>query len=179
MAEQTQKPWMVEGLGSQHDRSAFDCGQASLNDWLKLRAGQFAKRDLARTYVLVRADEVEVFGYYALSTHHVRFESLPGDQSKGLPHSEIPVVLLGRLAVDRSVRGQGLGKVLLVDSLRRVQHLADHVGVRGMEVDALDDSARAFYIKFGFVPLLDDPNHLFLSMKVIRKLHLPAWTDHP
>lgn len=86
---------------------------------------------------------------------------------------DIPVVLLGRLAVDRSVQGRGLGSWLLVDVLRRAQYLAEHIGIRAIEVDALDDAARTFYLKFGFIPLLDAPCHLFLPMQAIRKLGLP------
>ncbi len=84
----------------------------------------------------------------------------------------IPVVLLGRLAVDRSVQGQGLGELLLLDALRRAQHIADEIGVRAVEVDAIGEKARAFYARYGFVQLVDDPNHLFLSLQVIRKLAL-------
>jgi len=165
--------WTIERLGSSHDRTTFDCGNAILTDWLKQRAGQFDKRDLARTYVATRSGDRIVLGYYAISSHRVTHEALPTDEAKGLPRLDLPVVLLGRLAVDRSVQGQGLGTLLLIDALRRAQYLAAHVGVRAVEVDAIDDAARQFYLRFGFVPLLDDPNHLFLSMSVIRKLNLP------
>jgi GNAT superfamily N-acetyltransferase len=165
-------PWVIERLARGHDRSAFDCGQAPLNDWLKLRAGQYAKKDLARTYVAVRPGQMVVTGYYAISTHRVSYEALPPDQAKGLPKIDVPVVLLGRLAVDRTAQGQGLGSLLLIDALRRAQHISGEVGIRAVEVDALDDAARRFYLRFGFVSLIDDPNHLFLAMHVIRKLGL-------
>jgi GNAT superfamily N-acetyltransferase len=90
-----------------------------------------------------------------------------------LPKIAVPVVLLGRLAVDRTVQGQGLGAHLLIDALRRTECLAEAVGIRAVEVDAIDDAARRFYLKFGFGPLADDPNHLFLPLHVIRKLRLP------
>jgi GNAT superfamily N-acetyltransferase len=166
-------PWVIEKLSGGHDRSAFDCGHALLNDWLKLRAGQYAKRDLARTYVAVGGGQSAVLGYYAISSHQVRYESLPPDQAKGLPRIDVPVVLLGQLAVDRTVQGQGLGSLLLIDALRRAQHISEQVGIRAVEVDALDDAARRFYLQFGFVSLADDLNHLFLAMRVIRKLGLP------
>jgi GNAT superfamily N-acetyltransferase len=165
--------WKIERLGASHDRTAFDCGNPVLTDWMKQRAGQFEKRDLARTYVATRSGDRIVLGYYAISNHRVTHESLPAEEAKGLPRLDVHVVLLGRLAVDRSVQGRGLGSLLLIDALRRARHLAEHVGIRAVEVDAIDDSARRFYLKFGFVPLLDDPNHLFLSMHVIRKLGLP------
>ena len=173
MAESPSDDWTIERLGSSHDRTAFNCGNPVLNDWLRLRAGQFEKRDLARTYVATKVGVGIVMGYYAISNHRVTHESLPAEEARGLPRLDVPVVLLGRLSVDRSVQGQGLGSLLLIDALRRAQHLAEHVGIRAVEVDAIDDVARQFYSRFGFVPLLDDPNHLFLSMQVIRKLGLP------
>lgn len=121
--------------------------------------------------------ESRVAGYYAISSHHVGYESLPADQAKGLPRIDVPVVLLGRLAVDQSARGQGLGSLLMIDALRRAEHLAARLGIRAVEVDAIDEAARQFYLKFGFTPLEDQPNHLFLPMHVIRKLNLPPMTD--
>jgi GNAT superfamily N-acetyltransferase len=173
LAETRKDDWTIQRLGSNHDRTTFDCGNPILTDWLRQRASQFEKRDLARTFVATRSGDRIVLGYYAISNHRVIHETLPANEAKGLPRLDIPVVLLGRLAVDRSVLGQGLGSLLLVDALRRAQHLAEHVGIRAVEVDAVDDAARQFYLRFGFVPLLDDPNHLFLSIRVIRKLNLP------
>ncbi len=143
--------WTVERLDKHHEREHFDCGNDLLNDWLKQRAGQFDRRDLARTFVAVRPGENVVCGYYAVSSHSVRLESLPADEAKGL----------------------GLGGHLLIDVLRRAQHLAEHVGIRAVEVDAIDEAARTFYLRYGFLELQDDPRHLFLPMSVIRKLHLP------
>jgi GNAT superfamily N-acetyltransferase len=165
-------PWLIVPLAPEHDRSAFDCGVPALNDWLAQRAGQFDRKDLARTYVAVRPGESAVLGYYALSSHAVRYEALPADQAKGLPRLDVPVALLGKLAVDRGMQGQGLGGDLLVDALRRVQFLADEIGIRAVEVDAIDDAARRFYERNGFVPLLDNPRHLFLPVRVIRALKL-------
>ena len=112
-------------------------------------------------------------GYYAVSNHQVNFDALPEDLAKGLPTIDIPVVLLGRLAVDRSVQGQGLGEYLLIDALRRATHVSEHIGTRAVEVHALDEAARRFYLKHGFVPLRDDRQHLFLPMQAIRRLDLP------
>jgi GNAT superfamily N-acetyltransferase len=179
LAADAAAPWAIEKLGRGHDRSAFDCGQASLNDWLRLRAGQHAKKDLARTYVAVREGQPAVLGYYAISTHGVSHEALPPEQAKGLPKIDVPVVLLGRLAVDGTVQGQGLGSLLLLDALRRALHISEEVGIRAVEVDALDDTARRFYLRFGFVSLADDRNHLFLAMSVIRQLGLPPLGSGP
>jgi GNAT superfamily N-acetyltransferase len=164
--------WTIRRLDKAHDRSVFNCGQPMLNEWLKDRAGQFDRRDLSRTFVATRPDEAPVLGYYAVSTHRVIYDVLPSTEAKGLPRLDIPVVLIGRLAVDQSVQGQGLGALLLVDALRRSMQISEQVGIRAVEVDALDDTARNFYLKFGFRPLLDDPRHLFIPMQEIRKLKL-------
>ena len=108
--------WTIERLGSSHDRTAFDCGNPILTDWLKQRASQFEKRDLSRTYVATKSVDRLVLGYYAISNHRVTHEALPPDEAKGLLRLDVPVVLLGRLAVDRSVQGQGLGSLLLIDA---------------------------------------------------------------
>ena len=174
MADRTKHDWQVEPFDKAvHDRSQFDCGHPGLNEWLQKRVSQFEKRDLARTYVLVEQGDPVIRGYYAISNHTVVYEALPEDQAKGLPQIDTPAVLLGRLAIDRSVQGQGLGEFLLLDALRRAEYLSHYIGVRTVEVDVIDETAKQFYMKYGFVPLRDDPHHLFLPMTVIRKLKLP------
>ncbi len=173
MPEPIEQAWKVQRLGGGHGRASFDCGKSPLNEWLLHFAGQYERRDLARTYVAVREGDPRVLGYYAISNHLVRYDALPEEQARGLPAIDISVVLLGRLAVDKTVQGQGLGRHLLIDALRRVAHVSEHIGVRAVEVDAIDDDARQFYLKFGFVSLLGDQQHLFLPMQVIRKLELP------
>src|SRR5688572_30324837 len=117
--------WIIRRLGKSHDRSAFDCGQVMLNEWLKDRAGQFDRRDLSRTFVATRPGETLVLGYYAVSTHRMIYDVLPAAEAKGLPRLDVPVVLIGRLAVDQSVRRQGLGALLLVDALRRSVQISE------------------------------------------------------
>jgi GNAT superfamily N-acetyltransferase len=166
--------WTIEKLDRRHDRAVFSCGQQILDDWLKLRANQYQKKDLARTYVAVRTGEDAVVGYYALATHRVCYDALSEAQAKGLPRIDIPVILLGRLAVDRSVQGQGLGSLLLVDALRRAEQLANLIGIRAVEVDAIDEAARTFHLRYGFTPLNDDPRHLYLPMQAIRRMGLSS-----
>ncbi len=165
--------WRIERLGRSHGRGFFRCGNEMLDEWLKRRAGQWGRSELTRTYVGVRDGETRVLGYYAISSHHVSFQNLPHHEARHLPEIDVPVVLLGRLAVDESAQGHGLGRLLLLDALRRAQHLATELGIRAVEVDAIDQDARRFYLRFGFTPLTDDPKHLFLPMLVIRKLGLP------
>ncbi len=172
MAEPARPAWEVRRLDKSHNRSSFDCGKPELNQWLHQLAGQYDRRDLARTYIVTIAGEPAVAGYYCISSHQVSYDALPEQEAKGLPEIDVPVVLLGRLAVDRSAQGQGLGEWLLMDALRRAAFIAEHVGVRAVEVHALDDDARRFYLKFGFVALRDDRRHLFLPMRVVRQLDL-------
>ena len=164
--------WSIQRLDRKHDRSKFDCGEPTLNDWLKNRAGQFDRRDLSRTFVATRPDDAVVCGYYAISTHRVQHIDLPAVEAKKLPQLDVPVVLLGRLAVDKSAQGAGLGGLLLVDALRRTVHISEQVGICAVEVEAINAAARQFYLKFGFRPLLDDSQHLFMPMHEIRKLKL-------
>jgi GNAT superfamily N-acetyltransferase len=164
--------WTIQRLARRHERSSFDFGQPALNDWLIHKAGQFERRDLARTYVATRPEETHVGGYYAISSHRVLFEALPEAEAKGLPRLDVPVLLLGRLAVDQAFQGKGLGALLLIDALRRALHVAEQVGIRAVEVDAIDESARKFYLKYGFRSLLDDARHLFMPMHEIRKLKI-------
>ncbi|MGH9172718.1 MAG: GNAT family N-acetyltransferase, partial [Vicinamibacterales bacterium] len=158
MAEPSKPRWKIEPFDKAvHDRSQFDCGNATLNDWLQKRVSQFERRDLARTYVAVEEGDPLVRGYYALSNHTVVYEALTDEEARNLPSIDVPVVLLGRLATDRSTQGQGLGELLLMDALRRAEYLSHHIGVRAVEVHATGEAAKRFYLRYGFIPLEDDP----------------------
>ncbi|HKV41146.1 MAG TPA: GNAT family N-acetyltransferase [Blastocatellia bacterium] len=159
---------VIEPLSSRHDRSAFDCGEPSLNTYLRQYSRQNAEKGLGRTYVVVEARQPRVEGYYTISAGTVTFEQVP----EKLPRYPIPVVHLGRLAVNMSAQGKGLGEFLLVDALKRAAVASRELGVYAVEVRALNDDARRFYLKYGFTPLLDDELHLYLPMKTIRKLKL-------
>jgi len=109
-----------------------------------------------------------VVGYYSLSAGSVRKEESPARVAKGLAKHPIGVILLARLAVNRNVRGAGLGKTLLADALTRALTAADAIGARAILVHAIDDEAAAFYRKFGFEPSPLDPKQLMLLMKDLR-----------
>jgi GNAT superfamily N-acetyltransferase len=167
----------VQRLAEQHDRSGFDCGHPALSDWLRKQAGQFEERDLTRTYVLVDPGQSRVWGYYSISSCQVRYEDLPPRSTGRLPRrASIPAALIGRLAVDRSLQGQGLGGALLVDALRRIRGLADAIGMRVIIVDAIDAEAEAFYRRHGFEPIIGHPGRLFLSIRSIQELGEPLPT---
>jgi len=127
---------------------------------------------MGRTFVVTRPSDQAVLGYYTLAAGAVAFENLPPHISHKLPKHSIPVVHLGRLAVDERARGQGLGKLLLMDGLHRSLRISEQAGIFAVEVFALDNDARQFYLKYGFTSLADDLDHLYLPMKAVRKLFL-------
>lgn len=161
--------WNVERLSRDHERGEFSCGKGPLDSFIRTLVSQYEKRRLGRTYVVVRPGEKRVLGYYTLASGAVSFENLPAEASKKLPRHPVPVILLARLAVDQSTQGQGLGGFLMADALRRCLSLAEQLGVHAVEVDAIDDQAKAFYQRYGFAALLDDPLHLFLPMATVEE----------
>ncbi len=162
--------YAIERLGAGHGLEAFDCGVAALNDYLVRFAGQNDRRGLGRTFVAVPVGAARVAGYYTLAAGSVRAEVLPPAAARRLPRYPVPVVLLGRLAVDRAAQGAGLGGALLFDALQRALRGADAVGIHAVEVVAKDAGARAFYARHGFAALQDDPLHLYLPLQTVRTL---------
>ena len=161
--------YIIEPLTTAHDRSLFDCGEESLNVFLKQFARQNDARGLGRTYVAGLPDETRILGYYTLSSGSIAVEQMP----EKLPRYPVPVAHLGRLAVDLEARRDGLGSLLLIDALRRVTKVAEQLGIYAVEVYALTDEARNFYLRYGFTELLDDQLHMYLSIKNIRRLEIP------
>jgi GNAT superfamily N-acetyltransferase len=156
----------IEKLTKDHDVSSFDCGKPSLNDWLRRFALTNQQSDSARTYVLRCAGKV--VAYYSLSAGAVNKEESPARVAKGLAKHPIGLILLARLAVDRSEHGGGLGKAMLVDSLLRALAAAEAIGARAILVHAIDEEAAAFYRRFGFEASPLDSKQLMLLMKDLR-----------
>jgi GNAT superfamily N-acetyltransferase len=152
-----------------HVRGNFSCGKPALDDFLKSLVGQYEKRRLGKTFVLLGPTENLVLGYYTLASGSIPFEHLPPKVAKKLPKHPVPVVLLARLAIDQSVRGKGMGRALLTDALERIVELSKSLGIFAVEVDATDKEAQAFYLKYGFLPLLDKELHLFLPLATFEK----------
>jgi GNAT superfamily N-acetyltransferase len=161
--------WIVEPLDRTHERATFSRGSASLDDFLRTLVSQYEKRRLGRTYVAVEADNRRVLGYYTLASGAISFASIPTKVAKKLPRHPVPVILLARLAVHVDVQGRGLGRHLLVDAMRRCLALGDRLGVHALEVEAIDDDARRFYEKYGFIPLADDVRHLYLPLATVKQ----------
>ena len=172
--------WSIERLAPHHERPGFDCGNAQLNDWLLTQATQQTRKDLCRAYMAVRPAQVRVLGFYTLSASRMDHSTLPVSVAKKYsPKLELPSILLGRLAVDKSSQGQGLGGILLVNAFSRILLIDRQSGVIAVTVDASDEAARGFYLHFGFQPFLDDPLHLFYTMAGIRKLNLVPLVEPP
>lgn len=157
---------VIEKLSRGHDLFSFHCGKPSLDDWLRRFALTNQLSDSARTYVLHRDNRV--LGYYSLAAGSVRPEESPPRVAKGLAKHPIAVILLARLAVDRTQQGKGLGKFLLADALSRAAAASEIIGARAILVHALDEAAAAFYRKFGFESSPLDSQQLVLLMKDLR-----------
>jgi GNAT superfamily N-acetyltransferase len=141
--------FVIEKLAKTHDLARFDCGNEALNRWLQRFAWTNVQNDSARVYVAHRRDQV-VVGYYALTAGSVSRADAPERIARGLAAHPIGVVVLGRLGVDLTQQGKGLGKALLQDALLRIEQAADLVGVRAVMVQASDEAARAFYLILEF-----------------------------
>ncbi|HEX9942707.1 MAG TPA: GNAT family N-acetyltransferase [Thermoanaerobaculia bacterium] len=153
---------MIEPLGKHHDRAGFSCGQPDLNDWFRLRASQDEKRNVARVFVAVDP-ELGVVGFYSLSSLSLSLGTLPEEIAHKLPrYDAIPAALIGRLARDQRVRGQGVGELLLADAIRRILGAGRSIAVFAIVVDAKDERATDFYKAFGFRAFPLSPQRLFL-----------------
>ncbi len=159
-------------LDKSFDRTQFDCGSSELNNFLKARARQNQTANFNKTFVAIQSGDKSkrVLGFYSLSMGEIHLSSLSEEKQKKLPKHPVPVARMGRLAVDSSAKGQGLGKFLLVDAMKRVQAASASVGVYAILVDAKDDSAKSFYKKYGFIELVDEPMTLFLPLASFPKL---------
>src|SRR5262245_52726722 len=127
--------WVIEPLNRSHERADFCSGKASLDEFLRSRVIQYEKRKLGRTYVAVRPGMSRVLGYYTLAASSLSYQNVPAALAKKLPRHSVPVILLARLAIDQSAQGQGLGKLLLLDGLRRSLEISRTLGIHAVEVD--------------------------------------------
>lgn len=150
-----------EPLGPQHEVELFRSGVETLDTWLKRRALKNQSSGASRTFVVCQ--DSRVLAYYALASSAVALDAAPGRFRRNMP-DPIPVVVLGRLAVDQSMQGQGLGRALAQDAGRRVLQAAAAIGVRGLLVHALSADAKAFYERLGFDPSPLDPMVLMVTL---------------
>jgi GNAT superfamily N-acetyltransferase len=163
-------PYRVEPLSDKHDRAAFSCGVEALDRYLQTQASQDLRKHVAATFVIT-PDGASIAGFYTLSAHAINLGELPEAVAKKLPrYPQVPVTLLGRLAVSTAHRGRGIGQLLLLDALHRVLLHSREVASAAVVVDAKDVTARNFYLRHDFIPLPGNPNRLFYLVKTIEKL---------
>jgi predicted GNAT family N-acyltransferase len=124
---------------------------------------------ISRVFVATRPDNPKVvIGYYTLSTLSIELNQLPEKLARKLPKHPVPAALIGRLAVSNAAQGQGVGQMLLADSIKRTLAVSDQIAIYAIVVDAINDNAKRFYVQFGFIPLSDDSPRLFLPLKSIN-----------
>jgi GNAT superfamily N-acetyltransferase len=148
-------------LGERHELSEFNSAVPELDDWLRRRALANQASNASRTFVVCEANRV--IAYYALASGAVKPPEAPGRFRRNMP-DPIPVAVLGRLAVDQTYQGRGLGKALVRDAGLRLLNAADILGIRGVLVHAISEDARAFYEAVGFLPSPSDPMMLMVGL---------------
>jgi GNAT superfamily N-acetyltransferase len=158
-----------------HDRRRFDCGVSELNHYLQNTARQHSAKGIARTFVLVN-DQTPgiILGYYTLCACEVVTEKMPRKHAKKYP-PRAPAAKLARLAVDKQQQGRGLGSFMMVDAFNKVLSVSRILGIIGFFVDAKDETAKKFYLRYGFIALPDDPFELYIPMETLQA----AFADSP
>lgn len=154
-------------LTATHDIAQFDCGRAVLNEWLRTRALKNEGRGGSRTYVV--CEGCRVVAYYAVAAGAVSRERAPTSLARNRP-DPLPVLLIGRLAVDAQHQRMRLGAALLKDALQRCLNASREIGATAILVHALDDEAAAFYAQYGFKPFPAEPRTLYLPMAWVAKM---------
>lgn len=163
-------PSPPEPLAADHDLKVFNSGTPPLDEWLKRRARQNEASGASRTYVI--AENRRVFGYYSLAAGSVLHQAATGRVRRNMP-DPVPVVLLGRLAIDEKWQGRGLGTALLRDAVLRIIGAAGTIGVRALLVHAISDDAKTFYEHRGFRASAMDPMTLMITMEEVRRMLKP------
>ena len=161
----------IEPLGD-HDRAAFSCGNASLDQYIREQASQDVKRGLASVFVITAKDDPKtILPYYTHSSRELKIEQLPDELAKKAgKYGYVGVTLLGRMAVAENAKGTGLGALTLMNALDKSLVATRDVASWAVFVEAIDDDAANFYRKYGFIELPEDQRKLFLPMKTVAKL---------
>jgi predicted GNAT family N-acyltransferase len=157
-----------------HDRTAFNCGEPALNEFLRTKAARHQTQRVSRTFVLVdRAQPSGIIGFYTLSNCQIAREQLSEHEARALPLHPIPAVMLGRLAVDRAQKGKRYGQWLLMDALKRCALIGQQSGVYALLVDAKNEASKRFYARFGFVAIQGKPLTMYLPLKTALRAMQP------
>jgi GNAT superfamily N-acetyltransferase len=154
-----------EPINEQHNIQGFNSGEESLDIWLKTKAIKNQKANASRTYVA--SDNERVIAYYVLAFSSVDGSSATGRFRRNMPNP-VPVVILGRLAIDLAYQNKGIGRALVRDAGLRVIQAADTIGIRGLLVQAISIKAKDFYTQLGFEPSLIDPMTLMVTLDDLK-----------
>lgn len=158
----TGAPFRIALLDATHERTPFNSGSVPLDLYLREQVTQDVRRRVAACFVAL-TDEGRIAGYYTLASASVALTALPAETAKKLPrYPAVPAVRMGRLAVDQTFKGQGLGGALLADAIDRATRA--EIAAYALMVNAKDEEAAAFYRHHGFIPLPDSPLTLFLPL---------------
>ena len=155
-----------EPLNADHRLDSFSCGQETLDAWLKARAHKNERGGASRSYVICEGKTV--VGYYALAVGSVIAAEAPGKVKRNMP-DPIPVMVLGRLAIDQTQQGKGLGPALLRDAIFRTLQAAEIGGIRALLVHAIDEAAARFYEHHGFIRSPIEPATLMITLSDARR----------
>jgi predicted N-acetyltransferase YhbS len=156
-------------LTNHHDKISFSCGKLSLDQYLKIQASQDVKKQVSTCFVLADRKN-NVIGYYTLSAASIPHHFITEAFHKRIPrYNDIPVILLGRLALDKNHHGKGLGNILIADALKRAYAATLSIGALAVVVDPLDDEAENYYSHYGFIKL-PASRRMFMPMKTIGSL---------
>ena len=150
-------------------KDPFNSGNPELDRYFKQYAQKNDRDGIAKTFVAFSLGGSQIVGYYSCCAGVVEREDLPADLRQSLPRYPIPAILIAKLAVDRSMQGRGLGKQLLFHALARAIDVSRIVGVYGVRVDAIDENAKEFYQKFGFLECQETALSLFMLMNTIKQ----------
>lgn len=160
--------WHEEPISKKHNRASFDCGEPVLNEFLRRHARQSHDKGAAKTFLAISNLDGAILGFYTLCPASLLYARAPEIIRKGLARHDVPVFRLGRLAVDGTVQGKGLGGQLLLAAGRRCLLAAAEVGGVAVLIDAKNERVAQWYSSYGAIPLADAPLTLLLPLVTIH-----------
>jgi GNAT superfamily N-acetyltransferase len=161
---------VLAGIKKEYQKAAFDCGIEELNQYLKYYALKNDLMNIGKTFVAL-VEEI-VAGYVTLSGAQISKEALPEAVRQTLPRYPVPVMLIGKIAVDLRFQNKGIGAFLLSQALEKALGISQTMGLYAVVVDAIDENAKGFYLRYGFIPFKESSLRLFLSMREIRESYI-------
>ena len=160
----------IELLNKSHNRGLFDCGSEALNQYLQTAARQHTEKGVSRTFILTDSEDPKIIiAFFTLAICEIYANKLPPNLAKKYP-LQVPGVKLARLAVDHKSQRQGIGEILVFETIKRAYIISENVGIIGLFVDAKDELASNYYQQFGFTSLADNPLEMFFPLQTIREI---------